>query len=110
MMTSQDLIRIRERMGWSRAELARQLEISSSRVVDYEIGHTRGQNAQPAPIPKLVELACRYLAGDRAPMSDEEWIAGLKDLSRFAERRRKAGLPPLDDAAISRDSIYDHLG
>ena len=47
-------------MGWDRAELARRLEISVSRLADYELGHTRGKNPQKAPIPRLVELACAY--------------------------------------------------
>ena len=60
-MTPQDLIALRARMGWARAELARRLKISASRLVDFELGHTRGKNPQPAPIPRLVELACAWL-------------------------------------------------
>jgi len=48
-------------MGWKRAELACRLEISVSPLADYEFGHTRGKNPQPAPIPRLVELACAWL-------------------------------------------------
>jgi transcriptional regulator with XRE-family HTH domain len=55
-MTPQDLIAFRARMGWNRAELARRLEISASRLTDYELGHTRGKSPKPAPIPRLVEL------------------------------------------------------
>jgi len=61
-MTPQDLIAFRTRMGWNRAELARRLEISASRLADYELGHTRGKKQQKAPIPRLVELACAWLA------------------------------------------------
>ena len=60
-MTPQDLIAFRARMGWDRTELARRLEISTSRLADYELGHTRGKNPQTAPIPRLVELACAWL-------------------------------------------------
>jgi transcriptional regulator with XRE-family HTH domain len=60
-MTPQELISFRARMGWDRAELARQLQISTSRLADYELGHTRGKNPKRAPIPRLVELACAWL-------------------------------------------------
>jgi transcriptional regulator with XRE-family HTH domain len=60
-MTPQDLIAFRTRMGWGRAEFARRLEISASRLGDYELGHTRGNNPQPALIPRLVKLACAWL-------------------------------------------------
>lgn len=60
-MTPRELIGFRARMGWNRAELARRLEISASRLADYELGHTRGKNPQPATIPRLVELACAWL-------------------------------------------------
>src|SRR5258707_66747 len=59
-MTPQDLIAFRTRMGWNRAELARRLDISPSRLTDYELGHSRGRRPQPAPIPRLVELACHW--------------------------------------------------
>lgn len=48
-------------MGWNRAELAQRLEISASRLADYEIGHTRGKNPHSAPIPRLVERAGAWL-------------------------------------------------
>jgi transcriptional regulator with XRE-family HTH domain len=60
-MTPQDLIAFRARKGWDRTELARRLEISTSRLADYELGHTRGKNPQTAPIPRVVELACAWL-------------------------------------------------
>jgi len=52
-MTPQDLIAFRTRMGWGRAELARRLEISASRLADYELGHTRDKSPQPATISRL---------------------------------------------------------
>jgi transcriptional regulator with XRE-family HTH domain len=61
-MTPQDLITFRTREGWSRAELGRRLDVSASRIHDYELGTTRGAQPRPAPIPKVVELACHYLA------------------------------------------------
>jgi hypothetical protein len=56
-MTPQELTEFRSRMGWSQAEL----ELSPSRLADYETGFTRGQARRPAPIPKAVELACAWL-------------------------------------------------
>jgi DNA-binding XRE family transcriptional regulator len=71
-MTPFELIDFRTRMGWSQAELARQLGISPSRIVDYELGSTRGKARRPAPIPRVVELAVGYLGGGQAPLSTEE--------------------------------------
>ena len=102
-MTPHELIAFRKRMGWGRAELARQLGISLSRVGDFELGHTRGRNMQPAPIPKAIELACRALGGDQAPLSDTEWLALWRDVSRLTDRRFEAGLPSADD---SRKAVY----
>jgi transcriptional regulator with XRE-family HTH domain len=103
-MAPHELIAFRKRMGWDRAELARQLGISPSRIADYEGGHTRGRNPQPAPIPKVVELACRFLGGEQAPLSDAEWLARWRDVSGLPDRRSEAGLAPADD---SREAIYD---
>jgi transcriptional regulator with XRE-family HTH domain len=61
-MTPQDLIAFRAHMGWDRAELARRLEISVSRLADYELGHTRGKNPQTAPIPESSSLPAPGLA------------------------------------------------
>jgi transcriptional regulator with XRE-family HTH domain len=104
-MTPHDLMKFRTRMGWDRAELASQLAISASRVADYEAGRTRGKHSRPAPIPKVVELACRYLGGERAPLSKEEWIARLRDVSHLPRRET-----PLPDEAISREKLYDTRG
>jgi len=51
-MTPQELTEFRTRMGWSQAELGRRLELSPSRLADYEAGFTRGQERRPATIPK----------------------------------------------------------
>jgi transcriptional regulator with XRE-family HTH domain len=101
-MTPQDLIAFRARMGWDRAELARRLEISVSRLADYELGHTRGKNPQTAPIPRLVELACAWLGeheGKRQPLSDAERAALWRDTSYL----------PAVDAVVddSREELYE---
>jgi transcriptional regulator with XRE-family HTH domain len=83
-VTPQDLIAFRAHMGWDRAELARRLEISVSRLADYELGRTRGRNPRPAPIPRLVELACAWLGeheGQEQPLSDVERAALWRDTS-----------------------------
>ncbi len=97
-------------MGWDRKEFARRLGISLSRLGDYEAGRTRGRQSRPASIPKLVELACRYLSGERAPLSEAEWIAAWRDVSHLPDHRKIAGLPSLEDAAISRETIYGARG
>jgi transcriptional regulator with XRE-family HTH domain len=101
-MTPQDLIAFRARMGWDRAELARRLEISVSRLADYELGHTRGKNPQTAPIPRLVELACAWLAeheGKNRVLTPAERAALWRDFV--------AKLPKVDHVIDdSRDGIY----
>jgi transcriptional regulator with XRE-family HTH domain len=83
-MTPQQLTEFRTRMGWSLAELGRRLGLSPSRLADYEAGFTRGQERGPAPIPKVVELACAWLEeheGKQQPLSDAEWLALLRGLA-----------------------------
>ena len=109
-MTPQEFRHFRARMRWDRTELARQLGISPSRVADYEAGRTRGRISRPAPIPKLVELACRYLGGERAPLPEAEWIEAWRDVAGLPDHRRAAGLAPLADAEISREAIYGDGG
>ena len=101
-MTPQDLIAFRTRMGWGRAELARRLEISASRVADYELGHPRGKSPQPASIPRLFELACAWLGeheGKNRPLTPAERAALWRDTSYL----------PAIDAVVddSRDALYE---
>jgi transcriptional regulator with XRE-family HTH domain len=83
-MTPKELTEFRARIGWSQAELGRRLELSPSRLADYEAGFTRGQERRPAPIPKVVELACAWLEehqGKKQPLADAEWLALLRSLA-----------------------------
>jgi transcriptional regulator with XRE-family HTH domain len=102
-MTPQEMIAFRARMGWDRTELARRLEISVSRLADYELGHTRGKKQQKAPIPRLVELACAWLGeheGKNRALTPAEraalWRGFLADLPKVDH--------VIDD---SRDALYD---
>ncbi len=61
-MEREELIALRKRLGWSKREMARRLDISVSRLTDYEAGESRGPRARKAPIPRVVELALKYLA------------------------------------------------
>jgi hypothetical protein len=70
-MTAEELIGFRVSRGWSQEKLARALRISPSRVVDYEVGFTRGKRRRPAPIPFVVELACAELARRHAAVPPE---------------------------------------
>jgi|SRR5262244_3909582 len=102
-MKPQDLIAFRAQMGWNRAELARRLEISASRLADYELGRTRGKNPHPAPIPKLIELACAWLGehegNNRAPTPVERAALWRDFLTN---------LPKVDHVIYdSRDALYD---
>jgi transcriptional regulator with XRE-family HTH domain len=101
-MTPNELKDFRARMGWDQSELGRRLGLSPSRIRDYERGTTRGKNARPAPIPRVVELAIRYLGGERAPLSAEERAALWRDVSHLPKRSK-----PLPDAALRREAFYD---
>jgi transcriptional regulator with XRE-family HTH domain len=101
-MRRQDLIAFRARMVWDRAELARRLKISASRLADFELGHTRGKNPQPAPIPRLVELACAWLGeheGKNRMLTPAERAALWRDTSYL----------PAIDAVVddSREALYE---
>jgi len=104
-MTPQDLIAFRAHMGWNRAELARRLEISASRLADFELGQTRGKDPQPAPIPRLVELACAWLSeheGKNRLLTPAERAALWRDFV--------AKLPKVDYVIDdSREALYEPL-
>jgi transcriptional regulator with XRE-family HTH domain len=104
-MTPQDLIALRARLGWDRTELARQLGISPSRLKDYELGQTRGEPPRPAPIPKLVELACRWLEEHTPPqpLTPKQKAALWSDPAAWP---RYDG-PPLPEDVFSRENLYD---
>jgi transcriptional regulator with XRE-family HTH domain len=59
-MTGQELRAARERLGLTQAALAALLEISLSRLGNYERGIHR-QSGKPYTIPRMVEFAVRYL-------------------------------------------------
>ena len=99
-MTPREMRDLRERLGWSRVELARRLEVSSSRLADYEVGQSRNKPPQPAPIPKTVELACRWLEEHARPLSPEEKVAPWSDDRNWPQYSG----PPIDD---HREAIYD---
>jgi len=90
-MTPQEFLAYRRRTGWSLSTLARKLGITASRLADYESGHSRGHDRRPAPIPKVVELALRWLELEAHGRGDscENWRAQVDELR--AEIRR---LPP----------------
>lgn len=99
-MTPQQLIDFRARMGWTQSELARRLELSQSRISDYEKGQTRGKPPRRAPIPRVVEYACNWLAEHARPLSPEEKAELWSDDQNWP---LYSG-PPIDD---SRDALYD---
>ena len=91
-------------MGWDRTKLAQRLGISASRLADFERGCSRGKNSRPAPIPRAIELACRWL--------DE--LEGAQRQLTPAERAalwRDDSLWPQVDHVIddSRDGIYGYF-
>jgi transcriptional regulator with XRE-family HTH domain len=103
-MSPQNLIELRARLGWDRTTLARRLGISPSRLADFERGFGRGKGARRAPIPKAVELACRWLdehEGRRRPLTPAE---------RAALWRDDAHWPRVDHVIDdSRDGLYGYL-
>jgi transcriptional regulator with XRE-family HTH domain len=103
-MTPTEFLAFRRRLGWSLKTLAGQLGMHPSRLADFESGHSRGKVKKPVVIPKVVELACKWLEDEerrrRPPESDEEWVALLRDTSHLPVVEEH---PPLD---LSRDGIY----
>jgi transcriptional regulator with XRE-family HTH domain len=57
-LTPRQLKSLRKRLGWSQARLAEALEVHSMTVSKWE----RGQQ----PIPKMAELAVRYLVSQES--------------------------------------------
>ena len=98
-MTPQELKAYRKRLGWSREELARRLDVSPSRLMDYELGHTRTATPRPAPIPIVVELACRWLEAHARPLTPEEKAARWRDTRHLPQHTG----PRLD---VSRAALY----
>jgi hypothetical protein len=72
-MTPQEFIASRKQLGWSLATLSRHIGIT--RLADYETGYTRGKNKRPALIPRVVELACKWLKHDYRPLTPAESAA-----------------------------------
>ena len=74
-------------------------------MADYELGYTRGRNPQPAPIPRLVELACAWLG------EHEHKNPPLTPAERAALWRDTSYLPAIDavvdDSRDAMDAMYD---
>ena len=65
MLTSAECIRRRERLGWSKAELARQAEIGTSTVRHFEAGRA------PLSTPWLARISTALAAGEAARSEHE---------------------------------------
>jgi hypothetical protein len=98
-MTPQEFIAFRKQLGWSLAMLSRHIGIISSRLTDYETGHTRGKDKKPAPIPWVLELARKWLEHEHPPPTRAERAARWRDNSLW----------PLADHVIddSREALYE---
>jgi hypothetical protein len=46
-------------------------------------GHTRGKDKKPAPIPRAVELACKWLEYEHRPLTPAERAARWRDNWRW---------------------------
>jgi transcriptional regulator with XRE-family HTH domain len=99
-MSPQQLIDFRTRMGWTQSELARRLDLSPSRISDYEAGRTRSKPPRPALVPKVVELACRWLEEHARPLTPQEKAALWRE---FLATVPKVG-HVIDD---SREALYE---
>lgn len=73
-MTPQGFKAFRKAMGWSQAQAAEALQLSTTAIENYEKGVRRG-DGKPAPIPYTVELACAALY-HRIGVVDFEAIEG----------------------------------
>ena len=63
-MTHRELKELRARLKMTRRKLAEELGISTSRLIDFEMGFTRGRRT-PAVIPRPIELALIEIARQR---------------------------------------------
>jgi predicted transcriptional regulator len=112
-MNAHDLMEFRQRMGWSQQQLANQLQISKSRIQDYEAGWTRGAGPRRAPIPYLVELACETLERRAAATSikaaqDRGWDMlndRVRQMSKEMRREERVSAAS-DDATSAPDPRY----
>jgi hypothetical protein len=99
-MTPQEFIGSREQTDWPLATLSRHIGITASRLADYEDRRTRGKNQKPAPIPRLVDLACK-VARTRLPAAEP-------GRERRAVMRLLAGMPRVDHIIDDRrEAPYD---
>ena len=99
-MTPEEFIALRKQLGWSLATLSRHIGITASRLADYETGHTRGKNKKPASIPRVVELACKWLDHAHRPITPAERAARWRDFL--------AGMPRIDHVVDDRrEAIYE---
>lgn len=89
-MTPAELQAFRQQRGWTRIELARRLEISVSRLKDYELGHTRTTPPRPAAIPRAIVDAVTQLAQTTRPLSTPEKLALLYDTQHLPQRPHEA--------------------
>src|SRR5215472_8084533 len=77
-MTPQEFLAFRQRLGWSLKTLGGHLGMHPSRLADFESGHTRGKDRKSVRIPRVVELACRWLEHEeeqKRPLSPAERAA-----------------------------------
>jgi DNA-binding XRE family transcriptional regulator len=63
-MTHYELKALRARLKMTRRKMAEELGISTSRLIDFEMGFTRGRRT-PAVIPRSIELALLEIARQR---------------------------------------------
>jgi transcriptional regulator with XRE-family HTH domain len=105
-LTPEEFLAYRRRLGWSLATLARKLGVGSSRLADYEAGHSRGKNRRPAPIPKVIALALKWLELEEhsKTASADEWRVLTRRLREEAARlppeprqRRRLNPAPVDE-------------
>jgi hypothetical protein len=99
-MTPQEFIAFRKQLGWSLATLSRHIGITSSRLPDYETRYTRGKEKKPAPIPRVVELAFKWLEHEHRLLTPAERAARLRNFL--------AGMPRVDHVIDDRrEAIYE---
>jgi len=99
-MTRKSLSPFAKQLGWSLATLSRHIGITASRLADYKTGHTRGKDKKPAPIPRVVELACKWLEHEHRPLTPAERAARWRDFL--------AGMPRVDHVVDDRrEAIYE---
>ncbi|MFQ5888336.1 MAG: helix-turn-helix transcriptional regulator [Candidatus Hydrothermarchaeales archaeon] len=80
-MTNQDLREFRKKMDWTQTELGNALDVSIRTIIAWEMGDR--------PIPRVVELAAKYIEECYPPSKRKELIGDGPFFDDFFRQQKK---------------------